>query len=246
MKNKLLLTTLAAGFLASAASAQTIINLNFRTFDATDPDFVNYGGSAWNILDSGDFANGSTVQDTTIYNSLGAQVPGVVFESVTPLNYMTQDATGTTWGTGPTDASLSWVPNDANVYDSAWKGLSGSSSGTLSLSVSGLGLGSQWTVRMLSAVDGNAFEDMNITVEGNTVSNFDSNANNDAGPATAVGLSWANLTLADGILNFDFTAQNSERFAGINAIQLEQVPEPSAAAFLFGGAALLAMFRRRR
>lgn len=247
MKRKLFLTLVALGALAATSQAQTIINFNFRTFLNVDPDIQTFGGIAWNIMDSSDFANGSTVQDTTIYNSAGTLVSGVVFESVTPASYMTQSATTTNWATGPTGPTLTWVPNEADVYDSAWRGLNGSTTGTLSLSVSGLGNGSQWTVRMLSASNSAAFEDMNITVEGNTVSNFDTYANNNAGPANAIGLSWTNLTLADGILNFSFTAQNGERFGGINAIQIQQIPEPSSA-FLLGaaGLALIALRRRRR
>lgn len=244
MKKMLIALTMLA--MVSVASADVIINFNYRNFTSAITN--TYGGSVWNEIDNDDEPDASVTTRSDLRSSTGAALSGVVMtNSVTGgADMTTTDATITnpSWTSAP--SNVSWAAASSVIYDTGWKGLSGSIGETYNMSLSGLDTNLTWTVRIFSAADGGGFDDANFIVEGTTI-NLDSDGNNEAGPATAVDMQWTNITLTDGILNLSIAGINGERLPGINAIQVEGVvPEPATVGMLGLGALVSLLIRRIR
>jgi hypothetical protein len=228
---------------ASLASAATLINVDFGltggtagTYNGTPAPVLGNNGDIWNGVTSPSGV-GKTVSNAPLNfvdgSASGVTVSVTAFDNASDLSgtspYNTQ--IGATYKSLMADYIYLYTVQSYSSATITLKGLPASSTGSI----------------VLFAAD-TAGQGSSFTIGGTTLTTTDPNGHSIATNGLVAGVDYVefnNVTSdATGQLSISWTVPGTQQFAALNGMQIQFVPEPSAA--LLGGVGMLGLLTRRR
>lgn len=224
MNTATITSTLAATFLLASLSTSIAAVVNIDINNGGTATFSGVGaapdlGTTWNSVNNPATGQGGTFSSGPLVDSTGT-------------------LTTITFSAGVAEASTSWG-GGGDLFNDGIRAFNGNSA---SFTIGGLNSGLTYNIYLYSSNGSGTGEGAAFTITGFGTQNVSGNA---GGPGYVLGDNYVVFTGITGVTSLTGTYSNFTNPHGpFNGLQVESIPEPSAA--LLGGLGLLALLRRRK
>lgn len=224
MKATTTASTLAATFLLASLTTGFAAVVNIDINNGSSPTFSGVGaapdlGTTWNSVN-----NPATGQGGTFSSG--------------PLVDSNNNLTTITFSAGVAEGSSSWS-GGGDLFNDGIRAFNGNSA---SFTVGGLNSALTYNIYLYSSNGSGTGEGARFTISGYGTQNVTGNA---GGPGYVLNDNYIVFSGITGVTSLSGTyTNNTDPHGPFNGLQIEAIPEPSAA--LLGGLGLLALLRRRR